>query len=76
MILDISAAALAGFLLPYSWLAGLFSRWWPGLRFEWKDYLQMWEYDGRGQRFWSWFGAGFVLSVTVAISLVVKVLAW
>jgi hypothetical protein len=70
VVLDITVATLAGFLLPFSWLAGLLSRWVPAWRFEWVDYLTLWEYEARRQRFWSWFAVGFVLSVVVDIGLV------
>jgi hypothetical protein len=68
------AAALAGFMLPFSWAAGLASRWEPSLHFEWHDYLRMWEYDDERRHFWSWFGGGFVLSVLLDASLLITCL--
>ena len=74
MILDITVATLAGFLLPFSWIAGLLSRWMPTLRFEWDDYLTMWEYEDRRLRFWTWFGVGLALNVVVDTCLLMRAL--
>ena len=66
------AATLAGFLLPFSWIAGQAARWFPDLAFSWRDYLEMWEYDDGRPRFWWSFGAGFVLSLLVDAALLVR----
>jgi hypothetical protein len=66
-------ATLAGWLLPFSWAAGLFWRWVPTFRFEWDDYLMMWECNDRQPRFWSRFGVGLALNVVVDAGLVMRV---
>ena len=67
-------AVLAGFLLPFSWLAGLASNWVPNLEFEWRDYLLLWEYDERREHFWSSFAVGFLLSFILDALLLARVL--
>ncbi|MEO7336610.1 MAG: hypothetical protein ABIV63_08515 [Caldimonas sp.] len=71
MFTHITAAALAGFMLPYSWLLSVLSRWLPSLEFDWQDYLRMWEGEDRGAAYWSCFGAGVALSVAADASMVV-----
>ena len=74
MVLDVTLAVLAGFLLPFSWFAGLAARWVPSLQFEWRDYLTMWEYEERANNFWMWFAVGFMLSMVVDFSLLARLL--
>ena len=61
VVLDVTLAVLAGFLLPFSWFAGLAARWVPSLQFEWRDYLTMWEYEERANNFWMWFAVVLIL---------------
>lgn len=75
MFIDI-AAALAGFMLPFSWVAGLAADWLPSLRFEWRDYLMTWEYEEHRPHFWSSFAAGLVLGVAVTMVAAAKLLGF